>query len=59
MHNTFVGHRPSDYIRYLAGKEFRCYLSSKMFSGQKKMPIPISFSNPSEKYLEIKQVQNM
>lgn len=49
-------------IRFLGGKEFRCYLNSKTFSSKKrkkKISIPISFLNPSEKYLEIKQVGNM
>jgi hypothetical protein len=45
-------------IRFLGGKEFRCYLHSMTPEGQKRMSLLISLSHPSEKYLEIPQVCN-
>lgn len=45
-------------IRFLGGKEFRCYLNSMTPEGQKRMSLLISFPHPSEKYLEILQVCN-
>ena len=47
-------------IRFLGSKEFRCYLNSKTFQVKKEVySHSYLISNPSEKYLEVKQVGNM